>query len=424
MLLKMAYGKDELSFEVPDENVIWELYPNDLPVVKDEREAIKEALENPIGTERLEKLVKKGMKVVIIADDLTRPTPRKRIIPILLDELNRIGIPDEDITVLIALGTHRYMTEEEILENFGEEVVRRVRVVNHEWKDEKNLVRLGFTENGTPVTVNRIAYEADFLIALGSIVPHCFAGFGGGAKMIQPGICGWDTTAATHLLLFEDDNEVLNYAGTTKNRIMEEMRAVAKKVGLNFIVNVVFNSKKELVKVVAGDFIKAHDAGIEVSKKIFLREIPEKADIVIFDAHPTDIDLWQGGKPLTYARRAVRDGGVLIFITPAPDGVSPTHPIVSEWAHMSYEEIKRRVYEVEDKVGCSVLMLIKKATEGVDTVVISDGLSKEIKERFGFIHAESPEEALEIAFEKCGRDAKIGIIHHAGDVLPVIKGGV
>ncbi|MBC7114588.1 MAG: nickel-dependent lactate racemase, partial [Archaeoglobi archaeon] len=289
------------------------------------------------------------------------------IIPILLDELNRIGIPDEDITVLIALGTHRYMTEEEILENFGEEVVRRVRVVNHEWKDEKNLVRLGFTENGTPVTVNRIAYEADFLIALGSIVPHCFAGFGGGAKMIQPGICGWDTTAATHLLLFEDDNEVLNYAGTTKNRIMEEMRAVAKKVGLNFIVNVVFNSKKELVKVVAGDFIKAHDAGIEVSKKIFLREIPEKADIVIFDAHPTDIDLWQGGKPLTYARRAVRDGGVLIFITPAPDGVSPTHPIVSEWAHMSYEEIKRRVYEVEDKVGCSVLMLIKKATEGVDT---------------------------------------------------------
>jgi len=421
MILKMIYGKDELTFELPDENVIWELYPNDLPAVRDEREAIREALENPIGTEKLEKLVKRGMKVVIIADDLTRPTPRKRIIPILLDELNRIGIPDENITVLIALGTHRYMTDEEILEHFGEEVIRRVRVLNHEWKDERNLVKLGFTENGTPVTVNRIAYEADFIIALGSIVPHCFAGFGGGAKMIQPGICGWDTTAATHLLLFENDEEVLNYAGTTNNRIMEEMRAVAKKVGLNFIVNVVFNSRKELVKVVAGDFIKAHEAGIEVSKKIFVREISERADIVIFDAHPTDIDLWQGGKPLTYARRAVRDGGVLIFMTPARDGVSPTHPIVSEWAHLSYEEIKRRVPEAEDKVGCSVLMLIKKATEGVDTIVISDGLSKDVKGRFGFIHAENPEEALEIAFEKCGRDAKIGIIHHGGDVLPEIK---
>jgi|Deesub1362B_J571_1020462.scaffolds.fasta_scaffold00013_70 nickel-dependent lactate racemase len=424
MIVKMSYGKEEIPVELPDENVIWELYPNDLPPVEDEEKAIKDALENPIGTKRLRDLVRRGMKIVIIADDLTRPTPRKRIIPILLNELNEIGIPDEDITVLIALGTHRYMTEEEILENFGEEVVRRVRIINHEWKDEKNLIYLGETENGTPVTINRVAYEADFLIALGSIVPHCFAGFGGGAKMIQPGICGWDTTAATHLLLFEDDERVLEYSGTTKNKIMEEMRAVAKKAGLNFIVNVVFNSKKELVKVVAGDFVKAHDAGIEVSKEIFVREIEERADIVVADAHPTEIDLWQGGKPLTYARRAVKDGGTLIFLIPAPDGVSPTHPIVSEWAHLNYKEIKRRVREeeVEDKVGCSVLMLIKKATEGIDVIVVSDGLTKEIKEKFGFIHAENVEEALKIAFEKHGKNAKIGIIHHGGDVLPLYKG--
>ncbi len=273
MRVGLIYGSRNIEVDIPDVNVLWELWPDDLPAVRNEEMAIKDAIMNPIGCERLAKSVGPGMHVVIIADDLTRPTPRKRILPILLEELNNAGVKDDDVTILIALGTHRYMTENEILSMFGEEIVSRVRVVNHEWMNPRNLVSLGRTDNGTPVTINKIAFEADFLIGLGSIVPHCWAGFSGGAKIIQPGISGPDTTAATHYSIFDDDEKVLDFAGMAQNKVMDEMRAVARKTGLDFIVNVVVNSRKEVVKVVAGDLELAHNAGIDDSRRMFVQEI-------------------------------------------------------------------------------------------------------------------------------------------------------
>ncbi|MBM4237762.1 MAG: nickel-dependent lactate racemase, partial [Euryarchaeota archaeon] len=350
---------------------------------------------------------------------------KKRIMPILLDELNKAGVPDGDITILIGLGTHRYMTEKEMLRDFGEEVASRVRVINHEWMDPDNLVSLGRTENGTPITINKIAYEADFLIALGSIVPHCWAGFSGGGKIVQPGICGPDTTAATHHLIFDDDQTVLDFAGMPRNKVMEEMRTVARKARLRFIVNVVFNSKGELVKVVAGDLVEAHNAGIDSSRRIFVREISEKADIVIEEAHPADLDMWQATKPLSYSRRAVKEGGTVIFLTAAPDGISPNHPFLAEKGRCSYRELKQMMAcdEVDDRVAGSLLMLIKKGVEGVETIVVSDGLTREMKWKMNMTHADSMEEALRMAFERHGAEATVGIIHHGGDVLPVYRRG-
>jgi len=419
----LIYGSREIDVDIPDRNVLWELWPNDLPAVDDEEKAIRDALTNPIESERLGGLVKPGMKVVIIADDLTRPTPKKRILPILLDELNKAGVPDNDITILIALGTHRYMIEEEILKAFGKAVISRVRIINHEWMDPANLVSLGKTENGTPITINKVAYDADFLIGLGSIVPHCWAGFSGGAKIIQPGISGPDTTAATHHLIFDDDSKVLSFAGMARNKVMSEMRAVARQAGLDFIVNVVVNSKKEVVKVVAGDLEKAHNAGIEASRENFVREISQRADIVIEEAYPADFDMWQATKPLSYSRRAVKDGGIVIFLTAAPDGICGNHPFLAEHGRCSYSELKDMMVcdQVDDRVAGSLLMLIKKGVEGVNVIAVSEGLTREMKRQMAMEHADSMEEALKMAFAEHGKDATVGIVHHGGDVLPVYK---
>jgi nickel-dependent lactate racemase len=423
MKVELIYGSREIDVDIPDRSVLWELWPNDLPAVDDEEKAIRDAITNPIGSERLGRLVKPGMKAVIIADDMTRPTPKKRILPILLDELNKAGVPDNDITILIALGTHRYMTEDEILKAFGKDMISRVRILNHEWMDPANLVSLGKTENGTPITVNKVAYDADFLIGLGSIVPHCWAGFSGGAKIIQPGISGPDTTAATHHLIFDDDSRVLDFAGMARNKVMNEMRAVARQAGLDFIVNVVVNSRKEVVKVVAGDLEKAHDAGIEASRMNFVREITEKADIVIEEAYPADFDMWQATKPLSYSKRAVKDGGTVIFLTAAPDGICANHPFLAEHGRCSYSELKDMMVcdEVDDRVAGSLLMLIKKGVEGVNVIAVSDGLTREMKGLMAMEHADSMEEALRMAFARHGKDATVGVVHHGGDVLPVYK---
>ena len=424
MKVELIYGSRKIHIDIPDGNVLWELWPNDLPAVDDEEKAIRDAIMDPLGSERLGMLVKPGMKVVIIADDLTRPTPKKRILPVLVNELNEAGVPDSDIVILIALGTHRYMTEDEVLKAFGRDIVSRVRILNHEWMDPANLVTLGKTENGTPITINKVAYAADFLIGLGSIVPHCWAGFSGGAKIIQPGVSGPDTTAATHHLIFDDDSEVLNFAGMARNKVMNEMRVVARQAGLDFIVNVVVNSRKEVVKVVAGDLEKAHNAGIEASRENFVREIPQRADIVIEEAYPADFDMWQATKPLSYSRRAVRDGGTVIFLTAAPDGICANHPFLAEHGRCSYSELKGMMVcdQVVDRVAGSLLMLIKKGVEGVNVIAVSDGLTREMKRQMAMEHADSMEEALKMAFARHGKDATVGIVHHGGDVLPVFRG--
>lgn len=312
----LTYGMNGIPLEIPEENFLYAIEPRNIPGVTEERKAIQESLQHPIFASPLREQVKKGMKVVIVGDDLTRATPREKIFPVLLNELNRGGVPDRDITVLIGLGTHRYMTQEEIKRCFGKETAERVLILNHEWKEPQNLVRMGSTPGGIPIEVNRLALEADFLIAVGSIIPHCYAGYGGGGKAIQPGICSWETTGKTHILPMEKDL-YLKIAGQVENNVRREIEMVAEAVGLRFIVNVVTNGKGEILQVVAGDPVVAHRKGVEVAKRVYERKVPALADIVMVSAYPADIDYWQGIKPLSYAQKGLREGvQYLLLLSP------------------------------------------------------------------------------------------------------------
>ena len=193
--ITIPYGDRSLDFSLPEKNLISIISPQDLADLPEPVQELERALHHPIGAPPLAQAVQGASKVVILADDLTRATPMQLIIPLLLDGLNAAGISDDQVIVLIALGTHRPMTEDEIRARFGQAVVQRVPVLNNPWQDPAQMVDLGTTANGTPVQVSRLPLEADFLIGLGSIVPHHIIGFSGGAKIVQPGITGPATTS-------------------------------------------------------------------------------------------------------------------------------------------------------------------------------------------------------------------------------------
>ncbi|MEM0240863.1 MAG: nickel-dependent lactate racemase [Candidatus Nezhaarchaeales archaeon] len=403
-------------------NIVYEVAPKDLPPI-DEVSATREALRRPIASKPLCEIAKPGMKAVIVVDDVTRATPRRKIVPVILDELNNAGIPDSDIRVVIALGTHRYLRPEEIVKCVGDEVLRRVEVLNHEWMDREKLVYIGETKSGIPVYVNKLVYEADLIVGIGCILPHLYAGYGGGAKIIQPGVCGEVTTARTHVLGALIGPE--NLLGNPDNEVRREMEEVAEAVGLDFIVNVVLNGRGEVVRVVAGDVKRAFREGVAVAEEIYRREIPRLADVVIVNSYPAILDYWQAIKGLVHAQLGVKEGGTIILYTDCPEGISATHGKVFEkYSKASLTEVERKLRgaEEEDLIGLSTLFVHKKCLAKAKCICVSEGLSVRDKDVLGFTHADSIAEAVDYALSEHGEDAEIGIIHHGGGVFPYLKG--
>ncbi len=237
-------------------------------------------------------------------DDHTRTTPIQKILPRLIKELENGGIKPKGIRFLIALGTHRPMTEEEITRKFGEEIPKQYPILNHPWWDSSQLVYFGETKGGTPIFVNRLVEEVDLIIGIGQIVPHRVTGFSGGGNIIQPGICGEETTGKTHWLSAQfKGREIL---GKIENPVKYEIEQIAEKVGLEWIINTIQDGSGRLVNVVVGDPIQAYRTGAIRSREVYQSELPQEADIVISDSHPYDSDLWLAAKGIYAAELAVK----------------------------------------------------------------------------------------------------------------------
>ena len=418
--LRITYGKEDIYFTIPEENYCYYIEPKKVNQNKDDEFYVKKAFYDPIGSLLLNKTLASGMKILLIVDDITRPTPKKRLIPLIVKELVDLGIKKKDITILIALGTHRYMTDSEIIATFGEETAKSIQILNHEWADSTQLIDLGRTPNNIKIIVNKRIIEADFSIGIGSIVPHSEAGWSGGGKIIQPGICGWETTAGTHLIAAKDP-KYLNIAGTIKNKVREEIEFIAKKVGLNYIINFILGPNEQIHEVVGGDPVIAHRYGVNFAKEIFEIPIKNLADIVIVSAYPADLDYWQGDKAVTYSLRGVKPGGILILVGRFPEGISSSHSVIEEYSHLSYDELIELASnnKVKDKVGLAALFIRLHHKRKVSIICISNGLTLAQKAKLDFIHAESVQEAIKTAIDKQDDKCKIGVIDYGGDLLPV-----
>ncbi len=408
--------------EIPEKNLLGIFFPSTFHFEKSEEEIIEEAFSHPVGSPPLSEMLRGCSNVLIVADDYTRTTPVLKILPRLLKELETHGIQPENIKILIALGTHRPMSEEEIVNKFGKEISEQYPIINHSWWDPSQLVHLGQTDKGTPIFVNRLSQETDLMIGIGQIVPHRVTGFSGGGNIVQPGICGEETTGKTHWLSAQfKGREIL---GKIENPVKEEVERVAEKAGLRWIINTIQDGAGRLVVAVAGDPILAYRKGAVRSLQVYRAELSRDADIVVADSHPYDSELWLASKGIYASELAVKQGGVVILISPCPEGVSPSHPEVLEFGYQTYENADLMVRQGKIKKITAAAHLVhvgRVIKERARGIFVSKGITKEEKERLGFVHAEDPQEALEMAFSLSGRDSKVAVLQRGGEILPVIK---
>ncbi len=421
MQISLPYGKDEICLTIPTETVGEIISPKEVTTTNAIEKEITRALDDPIESKKIEELVSHEDRVLLVVDDLTRKTPVHRIIPIIIQRLIKKGVKRENIKILVALGTHRPMGEGEIDDRFGREINRRFEIVNHSL-DSAHLLDLGSTRNGTPIKVNRLVVWADLVLGIGAIIPHHLCGFSGGAKIIQPGICGADTTAQTHLLGVRYKQSLL---GKVENEVRREMEEIASRVEMMHIFNVVLDRQGNLFRAFFGGYRKAFRKGVEAAKEVYRANFSSRVPVVIASSHPCDIDFWQAHKTLYAADRVCEEGGSIVIVTPCPEGIAQTHPEITSYAYLSWKEIREKVNrkELSDYVGAALALAWAKIREHKRILVVSQGISRQEAKRLGFIYHHSIESSIRDCLEYHGKEAKISVLSHGGETLPMLEEG-
>jgi nickel-dependent lactate racemase len=337
-------GKRKIELEIPDRVPVQYVETRKMAILPDVKKAVEEALSHPIGTPRLREMVRPGQKVALVVTDISRKLPEEIILPLLLQELLAGGIAKTDITAVVATGTHRPNTPQELREKFGD-VVNEISFINHDAYNSDGLVDLGRSSGGIPLIFNRTVAQADIRISTGVIETHLLAGYSGGVKSIAVGVAGEKTIGATH------NYEMLQqtrFGITEGNKFRQFLTEATQALGLHFVVNVVQTGNKELVKVVTGDPVQAFHEGVKTARKLYEVEIDQPGDIVVTGvSYPKSRDLYQATRAANGAifgpKPVVRQGGVILIPTPCEDGCG----------HPGYCEIMRRAEDVDDIIAIS-----------------------------------------------------------------------
>lgn len=419
----LLIGSKKLSFLLPGKNLIKVLEPKELPSL-DGKKAIKQALENPIGTARLSEIVSSGEKIAIVVSDITRLWVRSNVfLPFILEELNKGGISDKDIFIVLGNGAHRDQTPEEMKLIVGKEVYSRIRVYNHHCKNKNEFTYLGKTTYGTPVWLNRLVVEADRIVLTGGIVYHFLSGWSGGKKAVLPGIASFDCIMANHRLgLYPEEGKGLNpdvCAGKMKgNPVSIDAIQAANFLKPDFILNVVLNTEQRFGKIVAGDMIKAHETGCRIVEEYFGVEIKEKADLVIISCggYPRDINFYQSYKTLYNADGAVRKGGVVILVAECREGIGNDnfYRIFTDFEdNVEREKFLRENYEIGRHMGFHTALMAAD-----HSIIVISELPEEIIKNMNMIPAENMDKALNIAYHKLGNNPQACIMPHGSITFP------
>jgi lactate racemase len=416
----LPYGDDILELQIADRYIGAIVTPKRMVGASEPEDLILDAMENPTGSADLARMVRPGQRVAVIVDDVSRETPANLILPHVLGRLLNGGIKQADIRVVIALGTHRPMTQAEIIAKIGSEVAQTYRVVNTPCSSESETRYVGTSSNGIPAFLNRTVADADVRIGIGMITPHMDAGFSGGAKIILPGVCGTRTVEAFHARQAEIEG---NQLGVENAPLRLELEAFVKeRVGLDFIFNAVLDSEGLPYRCVAGHFIEAHRAGVAIAREVYGTSVPRRYPLVISNAFPAQIDLWQSVKGIASGELMVQDGGTLILLTHCREG-NNTHPLYPEYIGNGLNDLLSvlKTGKAEDIVACSLAAPICRIKRRIKVAVVSHGLDSRIAAQMGFTHYDSIDSALSRELALCSdQDGCIGVLTHGGVSLPMI----
>ena len=429
-MYSVPFGKSKITFELPPglRGKVIESKP--MPPLADVAGAIEDALARPVGSPPLRELAVPGDKVCIIFTDITRPTPDHLLVPSLLAELGAAGVNDRDITLLCGTGMHRPSTPAEKVAKLGQAVVGRYRVINHEPQNQAGLVDMGITKTGIPISVNRLAYEADLVIATGIVEPHHLAGYSGGRKTLAIGAGGEAMIAQTHGPQLADHPDT-RLGCIEGNPFHEALTEAAQRAGLRFVLNVVLDDNKRVVAVRAGEPMQTLIQLVTIAKNLYEVPIPHQYDLAVAGVgFPKDQNLYQASRAASYLFFAptpvVKPGGCIILPASCPEGAGQGVGEQSFYATMTraadmptlLAELRRTGYPP----GAQRAFFMAKVLEK-NSVIVVGAESPDVVRDLHMIPAADMDEAFCIATEALGRtDLDALIVPHALFTLPIVQG--
>jgi len=421
------YGEEKRQFSLPKSwNLISAEDKPPIPGVTDPIQEIRRALDHPIGSPKIEELARPGMDVVLLFDDLQRPTPVHLALPEILNRLNHAGIPDERITAICAIGTHPIPTLEQLKKKVGEIAFSRLqgRIFSHDPHASDNVI-IGRTHRGTLVEVNRYVAFADLIIGVGECMPHPIAGFGGGYKIVMPGVCSYRSVASHHFTWMRHRNSRVNLLDG--NSFYEEIVDAGRLSRLAFKLDFIINEKKEVIRAFAGGPVAEHREASKFSASLYTVPLSKLADVTITSAFPLEVGV-QATKALTMAGFCTRSGGVIIWVAPQKEAGSIL-PLVKEMASSeSAGDFHRRLIEgnIPDHLksfGISYIMQVvyfKELAEKFDVVHVTEGLSAEQVKMMKFSYSSNIQEAIDEVSKKMPQ-ADVAIFPSGGNIIPEIR---
>lgn len=425
---KVPYGKTEIEFTLPPGMSGTLAVSKSMPPIRDMLAAVKKALETPVNSPRVRELAKAGDKVCIVFTDITRASPDYLLVPPLLAELESAGVRDKDMTMLCGVGMHRPSTPEEKVAKLGKAVVDRYRVVDNEPQNPSMLVDLGKTESGIPLSVNKIAYEADLLMATGIVEPHQYAGYSGGPKTLAVGAAGEAMIAYTH------GPQMIDHPGTRLGRIEgnpfhEAITEAARRARLRFVINVIMDEEKQVLAVRAGEPEATLEELVKIARTIYEVPVPKQYDVAIGGVgFPKDANLYQASRAPTYLFFAptsvVRPGGVFIIPARCEEGVGQG---VGEKRFL--DEMKRAkdiptlladLRRTGYPPGAQRAFVLAKVLEHNEVIVVGSQHPTVVQEA-KMTPAADMNEALRIAAAKLGPNLNVLVVPHALLTLPIVQ---
>jgi nickel-dependent lactate racemase len=424
----LRYGKGDISFEIPQAQVAAVVTGRDVRALDDVPGAYRYALDHPIDSAPLRHMVKPGETVAVIVSDITRTWQRNDLtLPLLLDYLNDAGIPDDHVTVIIAVGGHRQNTAAEFEEICSRSVCHRVKVVNHKAWESDNMVPIGRTSRGTEVAINQIAAKADRIILTGGVVYHYMVGYGGGRKSVMPGFCALETIRQNHLWVLGAEvgsgtNPACASGSTKGNPMHEDMMEIAALARPDFLVNIVPNLDGQIAGVFAGNWASAWWEATRRVDHIFGVPIAGETDIVIASAggYPKDINLYQTQKTIDNAWRAMKPNGAAIILAECPDIREPKE--FFDWFdytdRLKMEKALRADYAL---AGWLAFHQLEYRDKGL-IILVTREENFPYAEKARLQPVASVVEALRVAHAHCGASRpEIPVMPQGANTLPLIK---
>lgn len=416
------YGRGRKQFQYDDADVICTVKTEPCPVMTDVEAQILEAIRHPIGSPALSEIVKPGDTVAFICNDPTRVANSHVFMPVLVTELNRLGVPDQNIKVVFALGTHRAMTEAEMRKELGGDVYDRVACFNSISTKDEDFAYFGTTSRGTPVLINKQLCDVDHIIMTGTIVHHYFSGYGGGRKAILPGCAAMETVRRNHSWMLEEGAGLGRTIGNPCYEDQMEGVALFARGRSLFLFNAILNAQHEFLKIFAGDYVKAHQQACRFVDQVYGCVIPKEADLVIASCggYPKDINVYQMQKTMDNAACAVRPGGVVILLADCEEG-SGSAKLEETFARLKTPQaIKEELHE-NFQIGANKAYAITRPQQKAKFILVTR-LDRGLAKSMLFSGAvDTVEEALAIARETVGEHPSTILMPEGSLTVPRVR---